>query len=276
MRSWLSIALSRYSRDMIRVMSFNIRYGQADDGPQRWERRRDLVIERIRAADPDLLGLQECRDDEQAVTVRAALPDYDFYGAPRGGDVPTALEMAPILVRRSAFEVVRQGQFWLSDTPEFAGSVGWDALFPRTATWAELRHRPSGLALAFLNTHFDLMPEAIVNSARLLRGWAERTAARLPVVLCGDFNADKASVAYEMLADGRMLADAGRQANATGADEATFHAFGQPGVAAAIDWVLVSPSLAVVTAAVDRTRRGDLFPSDHYPLVVTLDPPLAP
>ena len=50
----------------ITVVSFNIRYGSADDGPHRWEQRRELVIERIRAADPDLLGLQECRDDEQA------------------------------------------------------------------------------------------------------------------------------------------------------------------------------------------------------------------
>lgn len=258
--------------DVIKVMSFNIRYGSADDGPQRWEQRRELVIDRIRAAGPDLLGLQECRDDEQATYVRAALPDYDFYGVARGGDGPTALEMAPVLIRRPAFEIVRQGCFWLSETPEFAGSVGWDALFPRTATWAELRHRPTGHSLAFLNTHFDLMPEAIVNSARLLRGWVERTAARLPVVLCGDFNADKSSAAYEMLADGRTLADAWRQANPAGEDEATFHGFGQPGVALAIDWVLVSPSLSVVEAAVDRARRGDLFPSDHFPVVVSLRP----
>ena len=254
----------------ITVVSFNIRYGSADDGPHRWEQRRELVIERIRAADPDLLGLQECRDDEQAGYVRRALPDYDFYGVARGGDGATALELAPILVRRSSFEIVRQGCFWLSETPEFAGSVGWDAMFPRTATWAEVRHRPSGRALAFVNTHFDLMPEAIVNSARLLRGWVERTAARLPVVVGGDFNADKSSAAYEMLADGRVLADAWRQANPAGEDEATFHAFGQPGVAVAIDWVLASPALAVVDAAVDRARPGDLFPSDHYPLVVTL------
>ena len=146
-------------------------------------------------------------------------------------------------------------------------------MFPRTATWAELRHRPTGHTLAFINTHFDLMPEAIVNSARLLRGWVERTAARLPVVLCGDFNADKSSAAYEMLADGRTLADAWRLANPASADETTFHAFGQPGVAAAIDWVLVSPSLAVAAAEIDRLRRGGLFPSDHYPVVVTLRPP---
>lgn len=260
---------------MITVMTFNIRYGQADDGPQRWEVRRELVIERIRAADPDLLGLQECRDDEQAEYVRAALPDYDFYGVARGGDGPTALEMAPVLVRRSAFAVVRQGQFWLSDTPEFAGRVSWDAMFPRTATWVEVAHRPSGDTLAFLTTHFDLMPQAIVNSARLLRGWAARTAARLPVIVCGDFNADKSSAAYGMLVDGRTLSDAWRQAQPAVADETTFHAFGAPGVAAAIDWVLVSPSLAVAAATIDRARRAGLYPSDHDPVVVTLRLPAA-
>ena len=260
---------------MITVMTFNIRYGQAADGPQRWEVRRELVIERIRAAAPDLLGLQECRADEQAQYVRAALPDYDFYGVARGGDGPTALEMAPVLVRRSAFAVVRQGQFWLSDTPEFAGSVSWDAMFPRTATWVEVAHRPSGDTLAFLTTHFDLMPQAIVNSARLLRGWAARTAARLPVIVCGDFNADKSSAAYETLADGRTLVDAWRQAQPAVADETTFHAFGAPGVAAAIDWVLVSPSLAVAAATIDRARRAGLYPSDHDPVVVTLRLPAA-
>lgn len=257
------------------AMTFNIRYGQADDGPQRWEARRELVIERIRAADPDLLALQECRDDAQAAYVRAALPDYDFYGVPRGGDGPTALEMAPILVRRGTFEIVRRGCFWLSDTPELPGSVGWDAMFPRTAAWVELRHRPTGGGLALLNTHFDLMPQAVVNSARLLRGWAERTAARLPLVLCGDFNADKSSAAYEMLADGHVLTDAWRQANGAGEDETTFHGFGQPGVAAAIDWVLASPSLAVAAATIDRAQRAGLYPSDHFPVVVTLRRPTA-
>ena len=261
---------------MITIMSFNIRYGLADDGPQRWQQRRELVIERIRAADPDLLALQECRDDEQAATIRAALPDYDFYGVPRGGDGPTALEMAPILVRRATFDIVRRGCFWLSDTPELPGSTGWDALFPRTATWVELTHRPTAGALAFLNTHFDLMPQAIVNSARLVRGWVERTAARLPLVVCGDFNADKSSAAYEMLADGHTLADAWRQANGAGADETTFHGFGQPDLAAAIDWVLVSPSLAVAEATTDRVQRAGLYPSDHYPVVVTLRPPPTP
>ena len=222
---------------MLTVMSFNIRYGQADDGDNSWPRRRELVIARIRAHDPDLIGLQECRDDEQAAFVRAALPDYEFYGQARGGDGPTALEMAPILWRRAAFVATAQGCFWLSETPDLPGSVGWDALFPRTATWVELAHRPTGRPLAFVNTHFDLMPQAIVDGARLLRGWAERTASRRPLILSGDFNAGKTSAAYEMLADGATLVDAWRVANPAGGDETTYHAFGQPAAAAAIDWV---------------------------------------
>jgi hypothetical protein len=50
-----------------------------------------LVVARIRALDPDLIGLQECREDEQAAYLRAALPDYEFVGVPRGGSRTTAL-----------------------------------------------------------------------------------------------------------------------------------------------------------------------------------------
>lgn len=251
---------------MITVMTFNIRYAGARDGANRWSQRRGLVIERIRAAAPDLLGLQECRDGGQAAYVRQRLPEYEFYGVPRGGDGPTALEMAPILWRRSAFRLRRRGVFWLSETPRAPGSTGWDAMFPRTATWAELTHRPSGRSFLFLTTHLDLRPAAIDGAARLLRRQVARVAARGAAVVCGDFNADKTSAAYHMLAGGRPLVDAGRLG---GADGGTFHGFG--GAAAApIDWILVSPSLAVSGASIDRTRHGDLFPSDHYPLVVTL------
>lgn len=87
---------------MLTLMTFNIRYGTADDGANHWDNRKHLVLERIRACDPDLLGLQECRDDSQAEFIRENLPDYEFYGVPRGGGSVTALEMAPILFKRSA------------------------------------------------------------------------------------------------------------------------------------------------------------------------------
>jgi hypothetical protein len=42
----------------LRVMSFNIRYGTADDGEDRWEKRRELLFATVEAFKPDLLGTQ--------------------------------------------------------------------------------------------------------------------------------------------------------------------------------------------------------------------------
>ena len=41
------------------LMTFNIRYGTADDGVNSWEFRKDLVIETIRNANPGAIAIQE-------------------------------------------------------------------------------------------------------------------------------------------------------------------------------------------------------------------------
>src|SRR5687768_3528828 len=67
---------------LLRVMCFNVRYGTADDGPNRWEHRSDLAVRTIRRFDPDLLGVQEALRF-QADALCAALDDYGFAGAGR-------------------------------------------------------------------------------------------------------------------------------------------------------------------------------------------------
>jgi endonuclease/exonuclease/phosphatase family metal-dependent hydrolase len=252
-------------------MSFNIRYGPAPDGENRWERRKALALARIHAFAPDLLGLQECRDDAQADFVQTSLPDYRFYGVHREGEGETALEMAPLLFRQSAFHLVRQGVFWLSDTPQAAGSRSWGSMFPRTATWVRLSHRPTGRLVTFVNTHFDCESAAIDGAARVLRQWLEQVRRETPMIVTGDFNADKNSAAYRHLTGTGMLSDAYRQVHAAGGDEATFHGFGHPEEMAPLDWILVSDHFRVIDAGIDRTRAGRLFPSDHYPVTAVLD-----
>jgi len=34
---------------------------------------------------------------------------------------------------------LRDGTFWLSETPEKVGSKGWDAALPRIMTWVKLK-----------------------------------------------------------------------------------------------------------------------------------------
>ena len=256
---------------MIKVMSFNIRYGLANDGDNHWNNRRHLALARIHAFDPDLLGLQECRDDAQADFVRSHLPDYQFFGVHRQGSGDTALEMAPLLFRRSAFELLASGCFWLSETPEVCGSRSWDSAYPRTVSWARLASRATGAVLTYVNTHFDYQPAAIVGNARCLRQWLEPIFRTSPLIVTGDFNAGKDSDAYRLLTGDAMVLDALRQVHPPGADEATFHAFGRQEERAAIDWILVSTHFRVVAAQVDGFHAGKLFPSDHYPITAVLD-----
>ncbi|MCW5857491.1 MAG: endonuclease/exonuclease/phosphatase family protein [Caldilineales bacterium] len=256
---------------MIKVMSFNIRYGLADDGENHWNKRKAFALARIHDFGPDLLGLQECRDDAQAAFVRASLPNYDFYGVRRDGEDNTALEMAPILFRQPAFQLIQAGHFWLSDTPQVAGSKSWGSAFARTTTWVDLSHRPTGRRLTFVNTHFDYQPDAIEGAARLMQSWLGQVQKESAVILTGDFNAGKDSAAYHRLVDKTTLFDAYRQVQLGFSQETTFHGFGKPEERAAIDWILVSGHFKVIDAAVDRASVGNLFPSDHYPVLAVLD-----
>jgi endonuclease/exonuclease/phosphatase family metal-dependent hydrolase len=254
---------------MIRVMTFNIRYRQGDAGIHRWDRRRALVVARIRAFEPDLVGLQECSDDTQAGYVRRQLPEWQFEGV-RSDDPACPIEMAPALYRRSAFDRLDGGHFWLSETPAVPGSKSWDSAFARVATWIRLRHVETGRPLVFLNTHVDYAPRALDASAVILARWVERTGRESPLVVTGDFNADERSSIYRQLACGSSLFDVYRRIHEPSPTDGTFHGYGQLTEPQRIDWILASQDFETVEAHVDSYRHQRRFPSDHYPLTAIL------
>ena len=256
---------------MIKVMSFNIRYGRANDGDNHWQKRKSLALVRIEAFAPDLLGLQECRDDEQADFIRAGLSDFHFFGVHREGPGDTALEMAPLLFRRKSFRLLDSGCFWLSETPKTPGSMSWGSAYPRTASWARLSCMDTGHEVMYVNTHFDYEPEAINGNARCLRQWVEQLDSQLPLIITGDFNCGKHSDAFGILTGGKILFDAFGQLRSPEADEPTFHAFGRPEQMMSLDWILISRHFKVLAAMIDRTHQGNLYPSDHYPITAVLD-----
>ncbi|MCC4114145.1 endonuclease/exonuclease/phosphatase family protein [Aromatoleum toluclasticum] len=250
------------------VMSFNIRCASAPDGEHAWAQRKALVIERIRAFDPDLLGLQECRDDVQAAFVRAALPDYEFVGVPRGGEGDPAIEMAPLLYRRAAFDELARGHFWLADEPDMPGRQSWGAAYPRTASWVRLAPRDgSGGPFTFLNTHFDYQGTAREESARLLRDWALALPREEGVIVTGDFNAERDSETFRELTAGGVLREVLQEA---GAAVGTYHDYGRAAVRDAIDWILASPHFRTEAAGADTWFSGRRYPSDHFPVMARL------
>lgn len=257
---------------MIRVMSFNIRYGLANDGKNQWENRKALVLARIKNFSPSLFSLQECRDDFQADYIKENLiSEYQFYGVRREGDGNSGLEMSPILFRSSEFQLIQTGHFWLSETPQIPGSKSWGSAFARTVTWAELKHTSSKYPFLYVNTHLDYQPTATYNMAQILQQWIEKVSCIHPVILTGDFNSDKHSPTYQCLTNTGTLFDVYQQAHPTHADDATFHGFGQPGAENSIDWILASRHFQVVSSEIDTYHEANLYPSDHYPITAILN-----
>ena len=258
----------------LRVASFNIRYGTADDGENRWEKRKDLVVGTIRKLDPDLLGVQEALAF-QVDELKAVLPAYDFVGVGRD-DGRRAGEFAGIYYRKDRFEQLAVGHIWLSETPDQPGSRGWDASLPRVATWVRLRDLRTARPLFVINAHFDHRgPRARVESAKLMRRTIEELHEGAPVIVTGDFNATEDDEPYAALrgaaGDAQRLLDTYRAAHPERRpDEATFNGFTGNRTGSRIDWILHSGDLRTVAAEISYERDGERYPSDHYPVSAVL------
>ncbi len=257
-------------------MTFNIRYGTADDGPNRWERRRALVFDVIRGQGqgPDVLALQEALRF-QLDELRANLSGYAELGVGRD-DGGTNGEYAAILYRADRFDVLAHGTFWFSETPEVPGSTGWGARLPRICSWARLLDRGSGRSLYIYNVHLDHeSQESRERSASLLIERIQGTANRDPLIVAGDFNAGEDNPAMRILrgddrTDGPRLRDSYRVLHPDAAEVGTFNAFRGDSSGPKIDGVFVSDGWRVDAAAIVRSSRDGRYPSDHFPVVATL------
>jgi endonuclease/exonuclease/phosphatase family metal-dependent hydrolase len=261
----------------LRVMTFNLRVRTIFDAFNMWDIRRDGVVQRIRAFNPDLLGTQEGLSVQEDF-LSAQLPDYTFYGVGRDNGERRG-EMCGVFFRTDRFEFVDGGHFWLSQRPDTPGSHGWGALFPRMVTWVKLRPRDGSTpAFCWFNTHFDAFnSRARSESAKMLTAWMDRIASRMPRVVTGDFNATPDSDPYRTLVARRhdtpdaALVDAFRVANPNPvSDEGTMHNFSGRRDGDRIDWILATPHFQIISSAIDRTRGATGYPSDHFPVTATL------
>lgn len=259
-------------RDDLIAMSYNIRLDLASDGANAWPYRREMVAALIRREAPDLLGMQEVLYGQKTDLDRA-LPEYRLVGVGRD-DGKEKGEYSPLAFRRDRFELVDSGTFWLSETPAVPGK-GWDAAYPRIATWALLRDRRSRRSIRVVNTHFDHVGVVArrESAAQLLRWLKQGASAKLPTILIGDFNSTPDDPGYKLLATPASGLRDTRLVSRTPAygPPGTFNAFRIDADAAApIDHIFVSKRFAVERYAVITQHWGGRLPSDHYPVVVDL------
>jgi endonuclease/exonuclease/phosphatase family metal-dependent hydrolase len=261
----------------ISVLSFNIRYGTANDGENSWSYRRELVFDVIREAAPDVIGTQEAlwfQLDE----LLAAFPEYSKVGVGRD-DGRIAGEFSAILFRPDRFEVTERGTFWFSNQPDVPGSIAfdWGAQLPRVCSWARLQDKQSGRSFYVFNVHLSSQSqEAREQSAVLL---VERILARAqndPIVVTGDFNAGEDNPAMvHLMGQGDAthplkLHDSYRVLYPDATDVGTFNSFRGTRSGEKIDAVLISAGWEVTSAAILHTSRDGRYPSDHFPVVASL------
>jgi len=262
----------------VRVLSFNIRYGTANDGAHRWDARRDAVIATMRDHAPHLLGVQEALRFQLDELARA-LPAYRELGVGRD-DGRTAGEYAALLVDTARFAVLAHGTFWYSDTPTIPGSMHWGNRITRIATWARLLDRATGDTVRVYNTHWDheSQPSRERSAAMLLARIRGDDGASDRVLVLGDFNSDEANPAFRMLVepagrDGAVgLFDTFRAADPNATVVGTFNGFKGDSTAGKIDAILAGPGWTVDGAGIDRRRWGELWASDHFAVWATLRP----
>src|SRR5690554_5744878 len=129
---------------IIRVMTFNI-HGNAPD----WLTvHADLVLGVLRRYSPDLIGLQEFGPPNIEFLYQR-LPEYEHELGQLYGEEEDCGYL-PILWKKSRFERLDSGNFWLSRTPDLPSS-DWGVPYPGGATWIRLHDRLTDIQLLHLN-----------------------------------------------------------------------------------------------------------------------------
>ncbi len=168
-------------------MTYNIRYGTANDGENAWDIRKEGLSNQIRFYEPDILGVQEALL-MQVQFLDEKLTDYGYYGVGRD-DGKEKGEFSAIYFKKDLYTVLEKGTFWLSETPDVP-SKGWDAALPRICTYMLFEDKQTKQQFWVLNTHFDHRGVVARKNAvnLMVEKVKEMNPAGLPVILMGDLN----------------------------------------------------------------------------------------
>ncbi len=253
----------------LRVMTYNVRMPAESDGPDYWEHRKDIAVEVVRRYRPDIFGTQELFH-RQGEYFEAKLDGYTWFGRSRRGNRED--EYMGVFYRTDRLELIEEGDFWLSETPDIPGSQSWDMSLPRMVTWGLFRTKPGGTRFYFLNTHFPHRAqdaEARKRCAGVILDFLDRLPRDVPVLLAGDFNDPAGGAVHEMLT--APLEDAWLSAETKTGPEGTFHGFrGVPGERR-IDWILYRAPWSVKQAEAITYNQAGRYPSDHLPVLAVFE-----
>ncbi|REG90603.1 endonuclease/exonuclease/phosphatase family protein [Algoriphagus antarcticus] len=250
--------------------TFNIRYANQNDVGNLWSDRLPHVASLIQFHQIELFGVQEALHNQ--LTDLTTELGYKYIGVGRDDGTEKG-EYAAILYDPNKFEILDQGTFWLSPTPE-KPSKGWDAALNRVCTWGKFKDKGDNTFYIF-NIHYDhIGQQAREESSKLVMAQVSLiNKENAPALLMGDFNVKPDNAAYATITsnpdwqDARMISEIpsyGPAGSFTGFDWEKM----PDGI---IDHVFVKGEITVIRHGILTDNYGKKYPSDHFPVLVEVE-----
>lgn len=252
----------------LNIITYNIRMNTPDDGVNAWPLRKEKVAGLLRFHKADIFNVQEALP-EQMDDLTTLMPEFDHVGIGRD-DGKRAGEHMAIFFRKSRFERLSDGMFWLSETPDKPG-FGWDAVCNRTCTWIMLKDKITGKRFLVLDTHLDhrgvKAREEGVNL--ILSRIPEINIENLPLIFTGDFNLVKESGPVRAILG--VLGDArDNSISPPYGPEGTSGGFAVREKSRTIDFIFINKKVTVLRHGVLSDSFGLFYPSDHLPVLAEI------
>lgn len=252
---------------VINIATYNLRMDTPRDSLDSWEHRKDNVNGLIRFHDFDIMGTQEGFHHQLLDITDAG--GYASVGAGRDDGINKG-EHSAIVYKTDRFEVLENGDFWFSLTPD-EPSFGWDAKIRRICSWAKFKDIQAGKEFFVFSLHYDHQgKEARRNSSLLLIKKIKEIAGDMPTFCVGDFNASPGDEPIQIIYDAKFLNDSYliSQTKPYGT-EGTFNGFKlNAPMKNRIDYIWVSKNITIKKYGVLNDMIYGHFPSDHFPVMV--------
>ncbi len=231
-----------------------------------WEARKGPMTEALRAVAPDILALQEAESfpatnrDGTNLVVAHLTAAFPGLGVAASGPPDRFPPTQPVLYAKDRLQLVDQGWFFFSETPDEIYSRTFDGSYPAFASWAEFVPI-GGPRFRVVNVHTDYASrDNRLRSAALVRDRiAPVIAAGTPVIVTGDLNALRGAATLDLIEEAGIAFLPVRGA--------TYHLDRGLNLFGAIDHIGISAGLSAAgPPVVLRDRFGAVWPSDHYPV----------
>lgn len=275
------------------ISSFNMWVCESKRERAAWEKRKDFVIPLMHFYEFDICGAQEpfwemleywepqlgdfkyiCRLYKKKYTRE----DFADRKNPHQ-DMRLKMHHNPIFFRDDKFEILKEGSFYFSPTPDVESS-GFDPEKGqrRTCVWAKFREKYSGAEFFVFNAHYDHInkDERLKSSKVLLEKIREITEKEksesektFPLFITGDFNSTLDEECLKEILNSKLVRDSLSSSLRSPYGPTTRPpAKNSNARRKLIDHVFVSPEVVVEKYGVLTDNVGGVYPSDHFPILI--------